>query len=183
MVRGSPAGGDAGRPAPGEFAMIGQQPPVIPDQNVRTMQIIIGALTAGVLTFAGVAVALRASGPAPAGRDMAVVSYIAVGFGAVILVVHAVMMAVQGGAIRRRLADQGLTPAGLAGLYTARLIVGAALLEGAALFLLMAYLLDSQWWTLAVGLVFAGLIPALHFPTRERVDRWVEAQRERAMAG
>jgi hypothetical protein len=160
--------------------MTGQQLPVIPDQNVRSMQIIVGALTLGVLMFAGLDAALWASGSVPKGPGSGIISYTALAVGVAVLLVHAVMMTTQARAIRRRLADANLTPVALAGLYAVRLIVGAALLEGAAFYFLVAFLLDGLAWTFAGGLVFAVLIPILHFPTRDRVGRWIEAQRQRA---
>jgi hypothetical protein len=56
-------------------------------------------------------------------------------------------------------------------------IIGGALVEGAAFFSGVAYLIEQNPIALAVfGILLAALI--LRFPTRGRFDRWVEQQEE-----
>ena len=59
--------------------------------------------------------------------------------------------------------------------YQTRMIVGAALLEGPAFFLLIAYLIERSPWSLAAA-IFMILGVAAHFPTEQRVAEWVEQQ-------
>jgi hypothetical protein len=59
--------------------------------------------------------------------------------------------------------------------YQTGLIVGLALLEGAAFFNLVAYMVEKQWWTITIvaALLFWML---LAFPTRTRVTQWLESR-------
>ena len=55
------------------------------------------------------------------------------------------------------------------------MIIAAAILEGAAFFLLIAYLLEGQAICLAAACLFVTLIAA-KFPTRTGVESWTEKQ-------
>jgi hypothetical protein len=55
------------------------------------------------------------------------------------------------------------------------MIAGAALFEGAAFFLLVAYLVERSPWSLAAAIVMIIGV-ALHFPTQQRVADWIERQ-------
>ena len=75
----------------------------------------------------------------------------------------------------------------LLGLYNTRTILGGAMLEGAAFFALVTYMVERDPVGLA-GAILLILGVALHFPTRSRVIRWSEEQlellkRERQFAG
>jgi hypothetical protein len=60
-------------------------------------------------------------------------------------------------------------------LYRAKTIAGAAMLEGAAFFGLITYLVNQDPIALALGgLLIVGV--ALHFPTRSGVIRWIDDQ-------
>jgi hypothetical protein len=59
-----------------------------------------------------------------------------------------------------------------------QLIVGAAMLEGAAFFAGVAYLVERNPIALAVALVLLAALVA-RFPTANRVERWTERQREK----
>jgi hypothetical protein len=82
---------------------------------------------------------------------------------------------------RRRL----LTPAFPAdrtawyGLFQTQLILRLALLQANALFLTTAYLLEGSQLILGAAVTFFAWL-ALHFPSRARVDNWVDAQAELA---
>ena len=55
------------------------------------------------------------------------------------------------------------------------MIVSAACLEGAAFFLLIAYMLERSPWALAAA--FALILGvAAHFPTRQRVSDFIQRQ-------
>jgi hypothetical protein len=63
-------------------------------------------------------------------------------------------------------------------LYQTRLIVGLAILEGAALFNAVAYLIAGQWWSLAVvGVLLALMLTS--FPTRMGIEQWLDDGTER----
>lgn len=137
-------------------------------QALTVCKIIAGALVFGVVAFAAVVIALRL-GESPA--NAALVSYIAAGFAAVAVVARQVILGVLGG--RTGTSQHGGGTAGVLALYQTRMIVGLALLEGAAFFNLVAYMLEGHWWTLAVvAALLAWMLAA--FPTRTRLRRWVE---------
>jgi hypothetical protein len=148
-----------------------------PDARIRVMQIIAGALIAGVVVFGVIVVfGFGALNQPPA---EGVIRYMALGFIALELVPFALVPTfVTGDSVTR--AQQGnrlLEGEGLPyGLYQTRMIIRFALLEGAAFFNLVAVIIEHHWWNLAAAgaLAFAML---LMFPTRTRVEQWIETQR------
>jgi hypothetical protein len=66
------------------------------------------------------------------------------------------------------------------GVYQTATIVGAALLEGAAFFLLVAYFVEGTSWTLPAALAVWLLLAWLHFPTRSSVEHWLTEQQDEA---
>ncbi|MGD9857932.1 MAG: hypothetical protein AB7U20_23555 [Planctomycetaceae bacterium] len=144
------------------------QPASSPEQVVRVLQIITGALVMGVVMFAAIAglAAGALSGP-PSG---VIVSGVAVVLAAASFVMHLIVPPV----IAKQ-AGHATDTQGLYGVYQTKTIVGLAILEGAAFFNIVAAMIENNWWSLAIagGLVFWML--AL-FPTQTRVAHWVEAQ-------
>jgi hypothetical protein len=65
----------------------------------------------------------------------------------------------------------------LAQLYQTQLIVGAAMLEGAAFFAGIAFMLERNPIAAAVALVLLAVLAA-RFPTRDRVAGWLDRQLE-----
>ena len=61
----------------------------------------------------------------------------------------------------------------ICGVYRGQLIVGLALLEGAAFFNLIALLLEKSIVSLAVVIVLLSFM-AIKFPTRDKVSFWVQ---------
>jgi len=139
-----------------------------PEQTVRAAQIITIALVMGVVTFAVIAVLfVGALQPPPDGR---LISGLGAGFAVIAFVMHLVVPAM----IARPQA-QFTDEKQLYGAYLGKTIIGPALLEGAAFFNIVALIIEHNWWSLAIagGLVFWMLAM---FPTRTRVDHWVETQ-------
>jgi hypothetical protein len=66
----------------------------------------------------------------------------------------------------------------LAALYPANHLIGAALTEGAAFFAAVAYLVERNPLALGVALLLVVVLIA-RFPTIERVERWIDQQREK----
>src|SRR4051812_37245118 len=95
-------------------------------QLLLTSRIIAGALSAGVIIFVAVAISLRLGQP----PGEAFIAFVAAGFAAVILLLRMVVLSVLAG---RRGSPAPETLA-LLRLYHGRLIIGLAMLEGAALF-------------------------------------------------
>jgi hypothetical protein len=151
----------------------------VPASAVQTLQIVISALVLGTLTFAVIACVLREQKPIFVAGSLPVVSLAALVFAAVMLVVRAaVIPAIRKAGRKKLLAAPSVTTKDLTAQYMARTITGAALLEGGAFFLLMAYLVEGVPLTLACGLVMGGLIAVLQFPTRRRVEAAIAADRQ-----
>lgn len=148
-----------------------------PDARIRVMQIIAGALIAGVVVFGIVVVfALGALNQPPVEGT---IKYMALGFIVLELVPFALVPTfVTGDSITRaQPGNRLLEGEGLAyGPYQARMIIRFALLEGAAFFNLVAVIIEHHWWNLAAAGALAFLM-LLMFPTRTRVDQWIETQR------
>ncbi|MFQ5734665.1 MAG: hypothetical protein ACE5KM_22250 [Planctomycetaceae bacterium] len=143
-----------------------------PEQSVRAMQVINFALVAGVMIFALIAViGIGALEQPPAGHF---VSLVAAAAAAMAFVMHLVVPNAIGAELSG--GESGRDAANWYGVYQTRLIVALAILEGAAFFNLIATISEHNWWSLAIAgvLVFWMLI---RFPTRTRVDQWVESQK------
>jgi len=181
----------------------------------RTSQIIVGALVTGVLTFLVVALlvdlrpdrqaGVQAEGGAnanlPAGGRVAptdsLLTYLAVGFAAILLPVSFVLpnfvttqscRAIARGAAAPPSPRNSAVPATgpqaaqtetgtLAALYLSNLIIGAALNEGLTFFATIAYLIEKNPIALGIALLLIAMLIA-RFPTAGRVERWIEQQRE-----
>ena len=166
---------------------------------VRVMQIIVLALIIGCLTFAVIAIALKtgdvpADGPAAAQAGSPFLTYIALAAIVPMLIAFIVVRGALSGQTRRvvmGLADklsgnssdlrsQELLQSSeivrtLLQAFQSRLIVGAALFEGATFFLLVCYLVEGN--PIALGAAFALVVGiALQFPTPSKVAGWIEQQ-------
>jgi len=164
---------------------------------VRVIQIIVGSLIAGVVTFGVVAVIVGPSNPpaeeAGAAMPAEMLTYVSVAFAVTVLIARMVVGQVLLSTARRKIASgtwqapQGGTPmagdlierAGDAGrllvVLNTKTIVESALLEGAAFFALIAHLLEGTWLSLVLAAVLALGI-AMGFPTAARVQHWIEDQ-------
>lgn len=130
-------------------------------------KIIASSLIGGVLAFAGVAIVLRLGKP-PAAAGL--ISAIAAGFAVASVLIRQVLL---GLLAARAGGSRGLGAAGPLAPYQTRMIIGLALLEGAAFFNLIAYLLEGRWWSLAVTAALVAFMLA-SYPTRGRIRQWVE---------
>jgi hypothetical protein len=145
---------------------------------VRNIQIVVAALITGVVVFAVLAVYIRSQNPAPMAQPVPRISYLAIGFTIFMLLARTLAVPVIANLSRKRLlAGPSPSTRQLMEHYSARTIFGSALLEGAAFFMLLAYLTEGLPWTLAGGLVMAGLLAVMQFPTRPRVEAAIEADR------
>ncbi|MGE3314623.1 MAG: hypothetical protein AB7O26_05855 [Planctomycetaceae bacterium] len=152
--------------------------PEVSDNNIRQMQIVVFALLCGVVMF-GLITMFLTWGQAPGD---ALVAYIAAGFGAFAIPMSFILLVVvANGAVKSVLAEARnndyremvASVDKLAIAYKTKLIISVAVLEGAAMFNLVAYLLERQ----AASLLFAGVlavIMALLFPTPVGVQDWVQ---------
>jgi hypothetical protein len=163
-------------------------------QTLRTAQVIVGALVAAGAVFMATVVVL---GPqmALAGGDGKVFTYTAIGAAMMMLAGRAFIPAmVDKQAIRAMHAgnwqaprppgdkgqiDEFLHETGDAGrlclLFVQHTIISSSLIEGPAIFLLVAYLCEAAPVALATAAIMLSLLAA-HFPTRTNAERWVEKQ-------
>jgi hypothetical protein len=164
--------------SPGEFNSLAPR--------VRVMQIIGFALVMGVVVFMGIALFLRSTGNLNPPPEVPLVTYLGLALGSMQLVLFFVLPAifVKSGRTRMSVTEDTLgNPASadsaeqLCGLYQTSLIIGDALLEGAAFYFLVAYLVEGQLLALIVAGFFLVIL-ILQFPTRSRVERWIERQQE-----
>lgn len=163
------------------------QPPRLPrdiETVTRTSQIIAIALIMGVVIFSGIALVIGQGGqapanaPAPANARVPMLAYIAAGFAVVTvpmsIVLPRLITARELPQIRRAAPEEQLPR--LWGTFQTRLIVGLALLEGPAFFVIVSYIVDRQLWSMGVA---AGLVVlmAMRFPTQYSIEAWVEDQK------
>ncbi len=167
---------------------------IVSPQRLRTMQIVAGALLMGVLIFLGIVLYMvwiqnKGAGTAPP-ADMPLLSLLA----AVFFVIQAplsflIPQFLTRNALGQIASGNWKAPPGfnaadfpsdaskLLGIRQTAMIVGLALLEGAAFFACIAYLLEAQPWVLAIILV-SVLLMMMNFPTEGRVRSWLALQAE-----
>lgn len=73
------------------------------------------------------------------------------------------------------LQEEPLPAARLYPVFRARTIIEFAVLEGAALVLVIAYLVSAHRWLLAVAVVLLFVMATI-FPTRSKAESWVQEQ-------
>ena len=138
---------------------------------IGTSQIIAGALMLGVTVFGIIAARIGRKAPA----TTPIVAYLAVAFAAQII---ALRFFIPGLVVKSRLKTlqdetTGSVTEELPGLFQTRMILGMALLDGAALFNLIAYVINGQWFSLATA-GFLLLLMGMMFPTVREFENWAE---------
>lgn len=146
-------------------------PPIKPESVGRISQIIAGALITGVVVFACVAFFI-AKGDGP---KFPMISLMAAGFAGVATVMRFVMptIIVNGGKPQLKQSSGDEQRSLLAGLYQTKMIVGMAILEGAAFFNLVAYISEKQFWSYGVVAFLLGMM-AISFPSQGQFESWAE---------
>ena len=155
------------------------------DGVIQTGRIIIVALASGVFTFAVVAIS-QVGGDPP---DDPLLAYMAAGFAVIAVIASSIVPS-----IVSRAALAGLPPRShvqqndqarlgmIYGAFQTRNVVGGAILEGASLFCLVAYMLTARVWLLAI--VGVLLLLMLRFlPTHGKLDRFVESREQLSEIG
>ena len=159
---------------------------------VRTIQIIVAALAAGVFAFIGVAIFLVSRKNVKAAvPDPPILTYTSIGMAVAIVVSWLFVPSVVASGMKKAIIDGRSTDWGivksmpnagelgvvvpLAVIYQTRTIIAAALLEGAAFFATVAYLIEHQSITLYVAIALAFLILA-HIPTISRFESWLDSE-------
>ena len=146
--------------------------PNSPEQTVRVMQMIAGALAFGVVVFA--AISVLAFGALSEDPDGQLVSLLAAVMTVVAFVGH---MVVPNLTVQQALAEADPDDAAsLYGVYQTQMIIRLSMLEGMAFFNIVACIMEHNWWSLALaGCLVVWMLMA--FPSRGRVEQWIEAQR------
>jgi hypothetical protein len=143
---------------------------------VRTMQIIVGALILGVANFAAIVVFMSRPGQAPPANDR-LLTYLSAGCAVVSVLASFIVPRLMAGPVRKSMASaekpDNASVRPLAQVFQTLLIVRCAILEGAAFFCLVAFMLEHDMIALAAaGLV--TLLLAAQFPTASRLEAWIE---------
>ncbi len=147
---------------------------------VFSLRIVIFALILSVAIYAGIAVFLvnfAGNGPMAPMNDL--MTWVALGFGAVMALLQAVVPGMILSAARQRIA--ALTEVAetnlLLNAYRSRAIVGAALCEGGAFMALTTYLLEGNFWLLQLTAALM-LLTVMRFPSVNGVSVWLEQQHD-----
>ncbi|MEX0678656.1 MAG: hypothetical protein WD063_16370 [Pirellulales bacterium] len=160
--------------------------------RVMTLRMIVGALAGGVMAFAALAVLTRAAAPQePVDERAQLLTLLALGLFPVALLASRILPAVMVKKARRQIGagfdftsiKQGpgaflseLGEAGaLVGVYRTKTIIAAAVLEGAALFGVFAFLLEGSLIALGLAVLLVAAIVAM-FPSASRIAGWIERQ-------
>jgi hypothetical protein len=154
--------------------------PLPPDATKvgRISQIIAGALIMGVVTFACVASFVAQGEPAKS----PMIAFLGIGLAAMAVVVRFIVptIIVNGGKARLKEASDAERMSQLAGLYQTKMIVGMAVLEGAAFFNLIAYIIEKQFWSYGVVALLLAVM-AISFPSQGQFESWAEEMKRELM--
>ena len=146
-------------------------PPIKPESVGRISQIIAGALIAGVVMFACVAFFVAKGEP----TKSPMLALIGAGMAAMAVVVRFIVptIIVNAGKARLKEATAADVMIQLAGLYQTKMIVGMAVLEGAAFVSLIAYISEKQFWSYGVVAFLVGVM-AISFPSQGQFESWAD---------
>ena len=160
------------------FGDTGMQGPKF-EASVRTMQIIVVALMMGVLSCLLV-VLLTTKGNVLGLNKPTLMTLIAAGFGFLMIVNHFVIPGIISKAQLKQTASNELPEGGeeskqqhVVAIFQTQLIIGMALLEGAAFFNLVELMIDKSGFSLGIVILLMSLM-LMKFPTRDKVSFWVQ---------
>src|SRR5262245_31451179 len=128
------------------------------------MQIIVGAMAAGVVSFFGVISIIGPTGGRQPG-DTPMLTYTGVAFAVIGLVVWSVLPNLLSKQARKSVLEGDTRR--LATNFQTRLIIGCALLEGVAFVNIIAYMIEGQ----GVSLIIAGVLVLLLLSQIPTLDR------------
>ncbi|QDV53019.1 hypothetical protein [Gimesia fumaroli] len=164
--------------------MTNQPPQITPQQRLMMMTVIWLALIVGVVTF-GVIIGFMGQEKA-AGDDLPIITYLGIAMAALMLVLRTFVPNL----VARNLFRQTMEKVKAEGnqdeeeilgtyyqIFTTRLIIGLALLEGAAMLNLVAILIENQKLPfVVVGILLLVMIASV--PTKSKLDGWIRNQME-----
>lgn len=159
------------------------------DQDLRLMQIIVGALVMGVVSFGAVAFLAAGNGDPP---DQLIVASMGAVFAAAALIIREIVGRTIMSNARRNIARGTWQPPSqsrnsttqhdgvaeqLVHLYRTKLIIRAAILEGASFLNLIAFMTDGQIWSIGIAVVLTAFNLAT-MPSRQGLLDWIRRQME-----
>jgi len=170
------------------------------DRQAMVSQIIAFALVAGVTTFLGITLVIRSTGgkgllapdPWNIAPPSAIISLLSVVLAVIVTALSFVVPNTIAANMRRQFAKGKFPTIGpdsppikdamsaFRMIHQLRMIVGLAMLEGAAFLCVIAFMLEGR----LPPLIAAGtliLLMVSRFPTRERIDRFVEDQQAKLL--
>ena len=153
------------------------------NDKLRVVQILTVALAMGPIMFGVVVLFLPPTGMAAPVHGMPLLTIAGIAFGVMLQVVRYFATAIVTNSELRRLAATARSEAdldALLDLHRRLMIVRAAMFEGAAFFLIIAYMLERTPLALA-GAVFMIVGILAGFPSEARVAAWLE-EKLKAMA-
>ncbi|MFH1300797.1 MAG: hypothetical protein ABIK07_07020 [Planctomycetota bacterium] len=164
--------------------MSSQLPQPTLQQRQMVMTVIWFALIMGVVTF-GVIIVFTGIQQKP-GDDLPIITYLGMGMAALMLVLRLIIPDI----VARNLFRQAMATAKAEGnqdeeqmlgtyyqIFTTRLIIGMALLEGAAMLNLVAVLVENQKLAF-VPVAILLLVMIASIPTKSKLDGWIRNQME-----
>ncbi|WP_437192369.1 hypothetical protein [Planctomicrobium sp. SH527] len=137
-----------------------------PEATLKATQIIALALIAGIVSTCGIVVFLGQNDLIRIPPTGNLISLVMVGLTALGLIVLTFLSMLP--------APEKAEPANLPSIWQGRMVVRFILLEGAALLNAVAYVVELQWWSLAVLVGVFALMLVL-FPTKARFDRFLKS--------
>jgi hypothetical protein len=159
---------------------------------VRTVQIIVGALTGGCVTF--LVVVLVAVGVPGLPDSPPIMAWVAAVIAAVMVLLRLMIPAIFVARSRRKIRQGAFkSPIGkfpavsleaagpdsaqnaLAQVFLSKTILAAAILEGAVFLLLVAYLVEHAPMSLMLAVLLIVAL-ALHVPTQSQAEGWLQDQ-------
>ncbi|MBI1349348.1 hypothetical protein GC163_24030 [bacterium] len=140
---------------------------------VRIAQIITVALVLGASTFGTIGLLLAPDH----NPNMEFLAYIGLA-GALFMVMARIVIVkvIAANMARKVLAESDIPGGGLASVFLTKVILGGALLEGAAFFNFVCYIITGSNLCLAVGFTLVAMI-AIAFPLRGHFVDWVDQLR------
>ncbi len=148
---------------------------------VTTLRIIVDAMAAGLVIFLIVAVVIvRSNGSIKHfGEGPPIVTYVAIATAVINLLVRMVIPRIVVTTMRRKLAqappEGGSEATELLKIYHVRTVICSALIEGPALFTVVAYMTEASLLAVYASILLAVIL-ASHWPTRSGVMDWVDQQ-------
>lgn len=149
------------------------------DASIRAMKIIAAALIIGVLMFLGVVLVVT-QGNIGGIQNAGIITLVAGGFAFLMIANHFVIPRIITGVQLKQLGASGILKQKeqeqaerMCAVYQTQLIIGMALLEGAAFFNLIAMMIEKSGVSLGAVSLLLGLM-VVKFPTRLKVTWWIQ---------